>query len=60
MSSTKKSINNKKKIKKVKDKCSQTKIDKFSHLFAAYINQIFGDIGGVRPIIHKLYGNTNY
>ena len=58
MSSTKKSINNKNKTKKVKDKCSQAKIDKFSHLFAAYINQIFGDIGGVRPIIHKLYGNT--
>lgn len=62
MSSTKKSIknNNKNKTKKVKDNCSQDKINKFSHLFAAYINQIFGDIGGVRPIIYNLYGNKKH
>jgi len=56
--SIKKSANNK--TKKVKDNCSQENIDKFSHLFATYINQIFGDIGGVRPIIYKLYGNKKH
>ena len=62
MSSTKKTIknNNKNKTKKVKEKCSQDKINKFSHLFAAYINQIFGDIGGIRPIIYNLYGNKKH
>ena len=59
MSTIKKKSNNNK-TKKNKDNCSQEKIDEFSYLFAAYINQIFGDIGGVRPIIYKLYGNKDH
>lgn len=60
MSTSKKKSNNNNKTKKYKDKCTQEKIDKFSHLFAAYINQIFGDIGIVRPEIYKLYGNKDH
>ena len=60
MSTSKKKSNINNKTKKKKDKCNQEKIDEFSHLFAAYINQIFGDIGGGRPIIYKLYGNKKH
>ena len=60
MSTLKKRNNSNNKTKKVKDNCSQKELDKFSHLFAAYINQIFGDIGGVRPIIYNLYGNKKH
>ena len=60
MSTIKKRNNNNNKTKKIKDNCSQKELDKFSHLFAAYINQIFGDIGGVRPIIYNLYGNKKH
>ena len=60
MSTSKKKGNSNNKTKKNKEKCTQEKIDEFSYLFAAYINQIFGDIGGVRPIIYKLYGNKDH
>tara|TARA_E500000178_G_scaffold354105_1_gene421984 strand:- start:191 stop:1156 length:966 start_codon:yes stop_codon:yes gene_type:complete len=48
------------KERKIKDICSQVKINKFSHLFSVYINQIFGDIGAVRPNIYELYGNKKH